>query len=102
MNLPSPCCSSRLLGSFTAKSGMIPDIALGDEQIDEAVIVHVLELRVPGRAGPQIVAHVRAVRGDALGPGHVGVDGFGAVPSVGTLPSVCSLLSAIEVRKYSG
>ena len=51
-NLPSPACSSRLLGSFSGEVRHLGDIALGDEQIDEAVIVHVLELGVPGGARP--------------------------------------------------
>ena len=51
-------------------------VALGDEQINEAVIVHVFKLRVPGRAGAQVAARVGAMRGDTLGKGHVLEGGF--------------------------
>ena len=63
----------QVVGILHREVGHVPDIALGDEQIDEAVIVHVLELRMPGRAGLQVFADIGPVRGDALGVGNVGV-----------------------------
>ena len=77
------------------------DVALGDEQVDEAVIVHVVELGMPGGAGPKVVAGIGAVRGHALGIGDVLVVRLGSGPG-GSAASVCSLLSAMLVRKYSG
>ncbi len=49
--VPSARCRSRLLGSFSAKSGIFPDVALDHEKIGQAIIVHVAELRVPGGGG---------------------------------------------------
>ena len=43
--VPSGWPRSRLLGSFAAKSGMRLDVALGDEQVDEAVVVDVRRTR---------------------------------------------------------
>ena len=61
----------QIVGVLHRKVRHLRDIALGDEQIHQAVIVDVFELRVPGRAGVPIAARVGAMRGDALGEGHV-------------------------------
>ncbi len=47
------------------------DIPLGDEEIGAAVIVHVLELGVPGGARPDVLAGMRAVGRHAEGKGDV-------------------------------
>src|SRR5438093_643530 len=44
---------------------LIPDVAFRDEEIDEAVVVHVLELRVPARRRPRVAAGEGLRRVDA-------------------------------------
>jgi hypothetical protein len=49
------------------------DVALGDEQVDEAVVVDVLELGVPGGRGQHVAAGERLGRGDAALEGDVAI-----------------------------
>ena len=60
-------------GPSSAKSGCALDVALGDEQVDEAVVVDVLELRVPGGRGQDVAARERPGRGHAALEGDVAV-----------------------------
>ena len=70
-NLPSAALQQQIVGVLGGEVRHLGDIALGDEQVDQAVIVHVLELGVPGGARPDVAAGVGALRGDALGEGDV-------------------------------
>jgi hypothetical protein len=63
----------QIVGIPDGEVGHLPHIALGDEEIDEAVIIDVLELRVPGRAGQDLAARIGAVGGHAPGEGNVGI-----------------------------
>ena len=48
-------------------------IALDDEQVHQAVVVHVLELRMPGGRRVHVSAHIGPVRGDAALVGGVDI-----------------------------
>ena len=76
-NVPSAWPISRLLGSRVALPDLRVDVALADEQVDEAVVVDVLELRVPGGRREHVPTHERALRGDPALEGDVPVRRLG-------------------------
>ena len=58
-------------------AGLRVDVALADEQVDEAVVVDVLELRVPGGRREHVPTHERALRRDPALEGDVPVRRLG-------------------------
>ena len=88
----------QVAGVACGVAGLVLDIALGDEQIGEGVVVDVGELGVPGGGREHVAAGVRAVGGDPAREGDVLVRRVARGPSA----SVCSLLSPWLVRYTSG
>ena len=52
------------------------DVALRDEEVDQPVIVHILELGMPTGTGTKIVTHIGPVRRHAPGEGDVCIAGL--------------------------
>ena len=78
--------------------GLRLDVALADEQVEEAVVVDVLELGVPRRRREHVATRERAVGGDARARARCPGTSVGPAPSA----SVWSLLSPWLVMNTSG
>ena len=69
-----PLAEQQVVGIVGGEIGHRFDIALGDEQVEQAVIVEVGKLAVPAGRRPHVAAGIGARRGDAHGIGDVLVD----------------------------
>ena len=65
-NVPSGLSDQQVARVLRREVRLRLDVALGDEQVDEPVVVDVLELGMPCRRGQGIAARVRTRRGHAL------------------------------------